>query len=174
MELICIFCWPQYLVLAIPILLIYRIQIKWRQKLGLTITLCLTLAMIAVTIIRVSGLKTPDGQTDALWVCYWNIISAEIGIIMTAATAFRTLFVSRNGAGRNNPPAVHKPNITSRLPFSWSSWLMASKRYLQRTFSLRDKNSAETSDSSERYKLSELDEVHQGLDLPTMPRPCCR
>jgi hypothetical protein len=51
--------------------------------------------MIATTIIRLSGLIN-KGVVDALWTSYWNVISAEVGIFMAAAIAFRSLFVANS------------------------------------------------------------------------------
>jgi hypothetical protein len=84
-------------VLVIPISLIWRIQIKWTQKLALSLSLCLTIVLIAVTLIRASGLAAVvNGSIDAVWESYWQYISAEVGLILSTATAFRAFFVSRN------------------------------------------------------------------------------
>ena len=39
-------------------------------------------------------------STDSVWETYWQFIAAEIALTMTAATAFRTMFVSRAAEGR--------------------------------------------------------------------------
>lgn len=55
--------------------------------------LCLTVVVIAVTIIRVSGTLLDD-TIDTVWGTYWLILSAEVGIIMTAMISFRAFLVS--------------------------------------------------------------------------------
>lgn len=66
----------------------------WTQKVVLALTLCLTTVIIALTIVRVSGLRRGT-KVDSTWETYWQFISAEIGLTMTAATAFRTFYVSQ-------------------------------------------------------------------------------
>jgi hypothetical protein len=66
--------------------------------------------MIALTIIRVSGLRHGSGF-DSAWELYWLIIAGECGIILTTGTAFRTLFVSRN----HNQPGAASPNSNNKI-----------------------------------------------------------
>ena len=126
--------------------------------------------MIAVTIIRVSGLKSPQGQLDSLWEDYWNLLSSEVGIIMTAATAFRTLFISRSNGGNNRNQGVRSPGTFTRIPFSWSQWLTENKRYLQQTFNLRAWRSRKSSDPSNGPTSGSTDEESGNLELPVIPR----
>ncbi|KAL9593464.1 MAG: hypothetical protein Q9219_007542, partial [cf. Caloplaca sp. 3 TL-2023] len=57
------------------------------------------------TIVRIAGIHT--GRTvesiDSIWETYWQFIAANIALTMTAATAFRTFFVSRGGGGDHRP-----------------------------------------------------------------------
>ena len=66
--------------------------------------------MIALTIIRVSGLRHGSG-VDSGWEVYWLITAGECGIILTTGTAFRTFFVSRN----QNQFAAGSPNGNNKL-----------------------------------------------------------
>jgi len=50
--------------------------------------------LIIFTTIRVSGLEN-HGQVDPIWLTFWQLLSAGIGLILTAMTAFRTLCVAR-------------------------------------------------------------------------------
>ncbi|KAA6411799.1 MAG: hypothetical protein FRX48_03949 [Lasallia pustulata] len=50
---------------------------------------------MACTIVRISGLIL-NGKIDFQWETYWLSIQANVGIIMTAITAFRTFFISRS------------------------------------------------------------------------------
>ena len=82
------------LVLYIPTYLIWKIQTRWTQKLALACSLCLTVVTITFTITRASGIKF-RGRLDAIWEVFFQTIAAEIGMILTAVSAFRELFVSR-------------------------------------------------------------------------------
>jgi hypothetical protein len=82
--------------LYIPIQIICRIRVKWTQKIALAFSLCLTIVVVIVTIIRAAGMHHGEAF-DYAWVIYWQIISAEVGLVMTSATAFRAFFVARGG-----------------------------------------------------------------------------
>lgn len=60
--------------------------------------------MIIVTVIRISGIKS-EGQVDQVWETYFTIAAAEIGIVLTTVSAFRTLYVSRQ---KKNPAAAEQ------------------------------------------------------------------
>ncbi|TGO52384.1 hypothetical protein BCON_0142g00100 [Botryotinia convoluta] len=53
-------------VLTIAVCLIWPVKIKWTQKIMLAMSLCLTIVLIVVTIIRVSGLQF-HGKVDQVW-----------------------------------------------------------------------------------------------------------
>ena len=65
-----------------------------RQKLVLACSLGLTIVLVALTITRVAGIKD-NGSVDSVWETYWQSISAELGVFLAAASAFRAFFVSR-------------------------------------------------------------------------------
>jgi len=99
--------------LAIPITLIWSIKIGWRQKIALGCSLCLSILLIAITITRASGLMD-NGTIDVVWEIYWQYVSAEIGLILSTATAFRAFFVAR----ANDRQGAHKHP-------SWHRWLLS-------------------------------------------------
>ncbi len=70
-------------------------------------SLCLSVATIIVTLVRVSGLKVPGLRTvDVVWEVYWQFVEVCIGITVVSATAFRTLFVqhaARSTAKKSTP-----------------------------------------------------------------------
>ena len=49
--------------------------------------------MILVTITRIAGLRI-HGAVDGVWQSYFQIVAAEIGIILASVSTYRTLFVS--------------------------------------------------------------------------------
>lgn len=91
---------------------------------ALASSLCLTILTIICTITRISGINT--GRTvksiDSIWETYWQYVAANIALTMTAATAFRTFFVSQGREG------VPQPKHT------WSS---AGRKLLQYVTTLR-------------------------------------
>lgn len=144
-------------VLYIPVRLIWKAQIRWTQKAALAMSLCLTVVMIVVTIIRVSGVLLGD-IVDDVWESYWLILSAEVGIIMTAVTAFRTFFVARSKRQRGQSPGER------------THWYDRSKRLLHRTFSpsrWRFKSGEQSSIGHE----AEQNNQHVFMEaLPNLPR----
>ena len=79
------------------------------------------------TITRISGIHT--GRTvksiDSAWETYWQFIAANIALIMTAATAFRTFFVFR---AQEKGPQMAKPK---------DMWYTKSRRLLRSVFTIR-------------------------------------
>ncbi|KAF7895361.1 hypothetical protein EAF00_007175 [Botryotinia globosa] len=101
------------IILVIPVRLIWQIKIRWTQKIALGCSLCLTIGMIVLTIIRVSGLRA-ESSFDSAWEVYWLIVAGEVGLILTTGTAFRALFVSRNQKVMGPEPPIDSSNIFSR------------------------------------------------------------
>ena len=89
-------------VLYIPFQLIWKVRIKLSQKLTLACSLCLTIIVIVFTVTRASGLEWQD-KLDVLWEVYFQIVAAEVGLILVSMTAFRALFVSRAARNQHSP-----------------------------------------------------------------------
>lgn len=89
------------IVLVIPVNLIWQIKIEWSQKIPLAFSLCLTLLLITFTIIRATGLRRFGDKIDSQWETYWQILSAEMGIILTTVATFRSFFITRRGNPQN-------------------------------------------------------------------------
>lgn len=79
-------------VLAIPIHLLWQVQIKMRQKLGLAAFLCLSIFMIFIAIIRISGFIYHNAFDEG-WVYLWQQIEACVSVSTISLTAFRSMFV---------------------------------------------------------------------------------
>lgn len=83
------------------------------------------------TITRVAGVRTSSSNSslDSAWQTYWQFITANLALTMTAATAFRTFFVSRHHAKPDGKLKSHESWFTGRWrllklvlsPWSWSS-----------------------------------------------------
>ncbi|KAL8919246.1 MAG: hypothetical protein Q9208_006907 [Pyrenodesmia sp. 3 TL-2023] len=91
--------WFVLQVLYIPVNLIWKIQIRWTQKVPLVLSLCLTAIIILVTITRIAGIEK-GGQVDGVWESYFLIVAAEVGIILASVSTYRTLFVSHRRGDR--------------------------------------------------------------------------
>lgn len=50
--------------------------------------------MVIFTVTRASGLEW-HGKLDVLWEVYFQIVAAEVGLILVSVSAFRALFVAR-------------------------------------------------------------------------------
>lgn len=107
------------LVILIPIRIIWSVKIRWNQKLALTSTLCLTVLTILCTVIRMAGIHTGGHikSMDSVWETYWQFVAANVSLTMTAATAFRTFFVSRAERDHNQG--------------SYGSWYSRGRRMLR-------------------------------------------
>lgn len=90
-------------VLVIPTVIIWKIKVIWKQKVALAFSLCLTVFMIATTVIRLSGLVY-NGIVDGLWESYWNVVSAEVGILMASSIACRSLYVAASKSKEPQDP----------------------------------------------------------------------
>ncbi|KAF7504594.1 hypothetical protein GJ744_002089 [Endocarpon pusillum] len=94
------------LILYIPCRLVWKTKIKRKQKLCLASSLCLSILTILCTVIKIARLQ-PDHNVqfiDLVWATYWRFIGSHIALTMTAATAFRTLFISRIGSSDTPSP----------------------------------------------------------------------
>lgn len=100
------------MIIAIPVRLLWAVQIRPRQKLCLGLSLCLSIFMIITAIVKISGLRDSRGAFNMVWVMFWHYAEGCIAVLMISLTAFRSLFVSQN-------PSPPRPNI----PPSWSSKL---------------------------------------------------
>ncbi len=80
-------------VLAIPVWLLWRVQIRSSQKLGLATFLCLSVCMVIMAIIRVSGIHY-RGKFDNTWIFMWQQVEACTAVTMLSLTAFRSIFIA--------------------------------------------------------------------------------
>lgn len=95
------------LVLVLPVAIVWRIRVRPSQKLALLLSLGLTVFMVIITIIRVSGIVYED-KVDTVWEVYWLVLGGEVGISMAAAIAFRSFFVTRNQSKSTPPPEKYR------------------------------------------------------------------
>ncbi|KAL8637846.1 MAG: hypothetical protein Q9228_004931 [Teloschistes exilis] len=144
------------LILYIPVNLIWKIQLRWRQKVPLVFSLCLTGIVILVSITRVAGIKRGG---DKAWQTYFLIVSAEIGVILASISTYRAFYVSRrrtddNRAGKSRGHQKYRflPNRRTIKLFFASS---------PRPSTPREGSSAEDKwqDESERHPVGSLPQI---------------
>lgn len=102
------------LVVSIPIILLWRVRINLRQKIGLSILLCLSLVMVVIAIARMSGIKLNSENVDIVWLAFWQQQECSIAVIMISISAFRSLFVANASKGPS-PKDFSKPRYRNRL-----------------------------------------------------------
>lgn len=84
------------LIVSIPIALLRRVRIAFRQKLGLGVVLCLSLVMAIIALVRIGALWLPIHAIDEVWVLFWLQQECSVAVIMVSITAFRSFFVVDN------------------------------------------------------------------------------
>lgn len=141
-------------VLYIPVQLIWQVKLKLIQKFTLACSLCLTVVVIIFTVTRASGLEW-QGKLDVLWEVYFQIVAAEIGLILVSTTAFRAIFVSR---------AQRKQQSPQKSP----PFLTKSVRILKRTLNPRRWTSKSSKDISNGQKDGNAKQCFEEK-LPNIP-----
>ena len=92
-----------WIVISIPILLLWRVQISLRSKLVLCGILCLSIFTMFAAIIDVAGGYSNHGQIDAVWAIFWQQAEAAVAIVIISATAYRAVFVAHRASKRQSP-----------------------------------------------------------------------
>ena len=112
---------------------------NWQQRIALASSLCLTVLTIACTITRLVGIVTIDKEEkfDPVRSIFWLYMAADVALTMTAATAFRAIFVSRV-QGKLPKSSTHK-----------SVWHLVGGGLLRSAFVPRPWRSKSKSDTSE-------------------------
>ena len=97
----------------ILVCLLWRVRIKSSQKLGLAVFLCLSICMIIVAIVRVSGVHY-RGKFDNIGIFLWQQVEACIAVTMLSLTAFRSIFFTAKPGFDNKKASPWVPS-TGRL-----------------------------------------------------------
>ena len=77
-------------VVSIPIIVLGRTQLRMAQKISLHAFLCLSIAMIVIACIRLSGLR----NYNLIWLQFWLYMEPCVACVMASILTFRTLFIS--------------------------------------------------------------------------------
>ncbi|KAI0425061.1 hypothetical protein F5Y09DRAFT_322637 [Xylaria sp. FL1042] len=114
------------LIVTLPILVLNRSMMPFARKLSVAAMLCLSVAMIAIALIRLVGTivdTRPDGDGSApAWSTYWSLIEACVSVIMTSVILIRGVFIA-NVIREDG----HEGNILSQLGHRLLSTLRISR-----------------------------------------------
>jgi len=130
-----------FIVLSFPIAILWQIRIDILQKAGMGVWLCLSLVMVVIAIVRISGIKLAGGSVDIVWLVFWQQQESSVAVIMVSMSAFRSLFVESGGAAG---PRRHPKYPANR----WT------RRLVRRALGSEDRH----------------DDLESNMDLPQIPR----
>ncbi len=91
-----------------PIWVLWHVQMKRRQKLGLGILLCSNILLVVLACLELSGLRYHDTM-DITWLAFTQQLQISAGVLVFSLTAFRSLFTTE------------KPKFVAREIKSWYS-----------------------------------------------------
>ena len=75
----------------IPIILLWNVKIKRSQKIFLGTFLCLSICMILIAIVRISGQRLGNSNMDVQWELFFQHVEASVSVITVSLTAFRSM-----------------------------------------------------------------------------------
>ncbi|KAK4206939.1 hypothetical protein QBC37DRAFT_444784 [Rhypophila decipiens] len=112
------------LILLIPIILVWGVQLHLRRKLAFTGLFSLTAITIIVSIVRAVGInasKWENGQNDPSYIWLWSAIEACIAIVVACLSSFPQLFM----ASSKKPVYTPSESFIARLRSKQSNPKMA-------------------------------------------------
>ncbi|KAI4154580.1 MAG: hypothetical protein LQ340_001589 [Diploschistes diacapsis] len=108
------------LLVSIPIIMLRRTRIKAQQKFGVAISLCLSLIMAIVAVIRMAAIKLEGGSVDIVWLAFWQQQECSIAVIMISVSAFRSFFM--NNSSKRSPPQNRQSSERWRAKWKAKRW----------------------------------------------------
>jgi hypothetical protein len=73
-------------VISLPLALIYQVKLNFARKLAIAAILCLSTTMIIIASIRLAFAVLPGTITDTVWLSFWQMMEATIGMSMVSIT----------------------------------------------------------------------------------------
>lgn len=117
--------------LIIPFRLLWRIRINLRQKLILGTTLCLSIFMIIIAIVRISKIRIKSPYEglgmDIVWVIFWQQVEACTAVIMVSLSAFRSFFVAHESRLREDRNRNRQWYMSNKKASAWRRRLLQSE-----------------------------------------------
>ncbi len=105
------------LILSFPFIILWRVRINVRQKIGLAFSLCLSCAMAVVALARIAGMRQHGGVVDIVWLTFWQQQECSIAVFMVSVSAFRSLFVASTARNRVRRGPRYSPRDRARKLF---------------------------------------------------------
>lgn len=100
------------IVVSIPVFILWKTQLRTSQKVSLGAFLSLSIAMMIIAIVRLSGLK----NNNTTWIYYWQYMEACVACIMASLLTFRTLFISgRSRVFKRQEFKGQAPSVKQRI-----------------------------------------------------------
>lgn len=92
-------------VISIPVILLWNAHIKPRQKFWLLTSLCLSMSMVVIGLVRASGIS-PRGDEikDVPYELFLQQLEGCVSVLMASVSAFRSLFASESRRVQRSPP----------------------------------------------------------------------
>ncbi|MCJ1241299.1 hypothetical protein MMC14_009303 [Varicellaria rhodocarpa] len=81
------------LILSLPVLGLWNVQISLRKKLALMGIFSLTIVTILFAIIRIAVEPNETASTDMVWLCLWAWVETGVAVIVSCLASFRQLFL---------------------------------------------------------------------------------
>lgn len=80
------------LILIVPMLLLWPLQLALRRKLALMGMMSLSAFMIAIAIVRVTGAQLPNGVVDTSWLVFWSGMESAVSVLMVSLLVLKSMF----------------------------------------------------------------------------------
>lgn len=91
-------------VISIPTILLWNAQIKTRQKIGLLLSLCLSVVMIIIGLVRCSLIPRVNAVQDVPYESFLLQLEGSIAVLMASVSVFRSLFASESSRAARKKP----------------------------------------------------------------------
>ncbi|MCJ1226705.1 hypothetical protein MMC12_003358 [Toensbergia leucococca] len=78
-------------VMALPLRLLWGLQISRRQKIALAAIFSLGFIIIIFAIVRVTQTSASSHHVDPVWLALWSVIEASVAVIVSCLPSFRVL-----------------------------------------------------------------------------------
>ncbi|CAI7587896.1 unnamed protein product [Penicillium glandicola] len=98
------------MILSIPFLVLWRVRISLRKKLGLLSIFSATIFIMVTAIIRVAVRMNYDRQINIDWLCFWSFVEVDVAIIVSCVASLRQLFVISQNQSSSARAAYHNTN----------------------------------------------------------------
>ncbi|CAD6580171.1 MAG: hypothetical protein ASARMPRED_009375 [Alectoria sarmentosa] len=89
----------EVMILIIPVIGLWKVQISFKKKLALLGIFCLTVITILFAVIRIAVMPNKTSTADITWLCFWAHIETGAAVIVACLASFRQLFVMSNQSG---------------------------------------------------------------------------